>query len=136
MLIAAIFGLVILAIIAIPDGTEGENKYGPEPALVSSKPHVHRSIRRATARPATEINDKLASLSNRERQVLEGLVSGHPNKTIAYYLGFSPRTVEIYLTVTLTTNTVATSLSDLVRMALVAGILDRAQKPESSKASR
>jgi uncharacterized membrane protein YhaH (DUF805 family) len=31
LLIAAIFGLVILAIIAIPDGTEGENKYGPDP---------------------------------------------------------------------------------------------------------
>jgi two-component system, LuxR family, response regulator FixJ len=102
---------------------------------VSSKPHVHRRSVRATARPATEINDKLASLSNRERQVLEGLVSGHPNKTIAYDLGISPRTVEIYRA-NLMTKMNAASLSDLVRMALVAGILDRAQKPESSKASR
>ena len=61
--------------------------------------------------------------------------SGHPNKTIAYDLGFSPRTVEIYRP-NLMTKMNATSLSDLVRMALVAGILDRAQKPESSKASR
>ena len=39
---------------------------------------------------------KLATLSERERQVLEGLVAGHPNKTIAYDLGISPRTVEVY----------------------------------------
>ena len=39
---------------------------------------------------------RLASLSERERQVLEGLIAGHPNKTIAYDLGISPRTVEVY----------------------------------------
>jgi two-component system response regulator FixJ len=74
-----------------------------------------------------EINDKLAALSNRERQVLDGLVSGNPNKTIAYDLGISPRTVEIYRA-NLMTKMNATSLSDLVRMALVAGILGRTQK--------
>ena len=75
-----------------------------------------------------QIDDKLASLSNREREVLQGLVSGHPNKTIAYDLGISPRTVEIYRA-NLMTKMNAGSLSDLVRMALVAGLLDRAQKP-------
>jgi two-component system response regulator FixJ len=75
----------------------------------------------------TEIEEKLALLSNRERQVLEGLVNGHPNKTIAYDLGISPRTVEIYRA-NLMTKMKATSLSDLVRMALVAGILDIAAK--------
>ena len=44
----------------------------------------------------TAIHDKLAALSKREREVLEGLVAGHPNKTIAFDLGISPRTVEIY----------------------------------------
>jgi two-component system response regulator FixJ len=71
-----------------------------------------------------EIDNKLAALSNRERQVLEGLVGGHQNKTIAYDLGISPRTVEIYRA-NLMTKMDAASLSDLVRMALVAGILDR-----------
>jgi len=70
-----------------------------------------------------EIIDKLATLSNRERQVLEGLVAGHPNKTIAYDHGISPRTVEIYRA-NLMSKMQAASLSDLVRMALVGGILD------------
>jgi two-component system, LuxR family, response regulator FixJ len=71
------------------------------------------------------INEKIASLSNRERQVLEGLVSGHPNKSIAYDLQISPRTVEIYRA-NLMTKMNASSLSELVRMALLAGVLDRA----------
>ena len=39
---------------------------------------------------------RLESLSARERQVLEGLVAGNPNKTIAYDLGISPRTCLLY----------------------------------------
>jgi len=74
-----------------------------------------------------EINDKLATLSNRERQVLEGLVAGNANKTIAFDLGISPRTVEIYRA-NLMTKTAATSLSDLVRMAMMAGILENSHK--------
>lgn len=74
-----------------------------------------------------EINDKLATLSNRERQVLEGLVAGNANKTIAFDLGISPRTVEIYRA-NLMTKMAATSLSDLVRMAMMAGILENSHK--------
>jgi two-component system, LuxR family, response regulator FixJ len=81
------------------------------------------------------INDKLASLSNREREVLDGLVSGHPNKTIAYDLGISPRTVEVYRANVMTKMNAA-SLSDLVRMALLAGILDHGPNAETPKASR
>jgi two-component system response regulator FixJ len=69
-----------------------------------------------------EINEKLAALSNRERQVLEGLVSGKANKVIAYDLGISPRTVEIYRA-NLMTKMGAGSLSELVRMAMTVGIL-------------
>jgi two-component system response regulator FixJ len=73
------------------------------------------------------INSRVASLSNREREVLEGLVAGHPNKTIAHDLGISPRTVEIYRA-NVMTKMEAASLSDLVRMALLAGILDDGSK--------
>lgn len=45
---------------------------------------------------ASEARVRLASLTGRERDVLDGLVAGFPNKTIAYDLGISPRTVEIY----------------------------------------
>ena len=70
----------------------------------------------------SQINDKLAALSNRERQVLEGLVAGKANKVIAFDLGISPRTVEIYRANVMTKMN-AGSLSELVRMALRAGLL-------------
>jgi two-component system response regulator FixJ len=73
------------------------------------------------------IQDKLAALSNRERQVLEGLVAGSANKNIAFDLGISPRTVEIYRA-NLMTKMAANSLSDLVRMAMTAGIMASAGK--------
>jgi two-component system, LuxR family, response regulator FixJ len=69
-----------------------------------------------------EIESKLAVLSNRERDVLGGLVAGHANKQIAFDLGISPRTVEIYRA-NLMNKMQANSLSDLVRMALIVGIL-------------
>jgi two-component system response regulator FixJ len=69
-----------------------------------------------------DIEGRLATLSNRERDVLQGLVAGHANKQIAYDLGISPRTIEIYRA-NLMTKMQAASLSDLVRMALIAGLL-------------
>ncbi|MEJ0065089.1 MAG: response regulator FixJ [Caulobacteraceae bacterium] len=60
-------------------------------------------------------------LSQRERQVMEGLVAGKANKVIAYDLDISPRTVEIYRAHVMT-KTRARSLSELVRMAMVAGV--------------
>lgn len=69
--------------------------------------------------------DKLAALTARERQVLDGLVAGKPNKAIAHDLAISPRTVEIYRA-NVMSKTDAASLSDLVRMALSAGLLEPA----------
>jgi two-component system response regulator FixJ len=69
-----------------------------------------------------QVQARLESLSPRERQVLDGLVAGHPNKTIAFDLGISPRTVEVYRA-NLMTKMEAASLSDLVRMAIIAGTI-------------
>ena len=94
------------------------------------------AVRSALSKNATDherqaqksaIKERLASLSNRERDVLQGLVAGNQNKTIAYDLGISPRTVEIYRA-NVMTKMQAGSLSDLVRMAIVGDILEDALK--------
>jgi two-component system, LuxR family, response regulator FixJ len=64
---------------------------------------------------------RLALLTEREREVLEGLVAGLPNKTLAYDLGISVRTVEGYRARVME-KMQARNLSHLVRLALVAGI--------------
>lgn len=69
-----------------------------------------------------EIETRIAALSPRERDVLAGLIEGRANKQIAFDLGISPRTVEIYRA-NLMNKMQADSLSDLVRMALMAGML-------------
>jgi two-component system response regulator FixJ len=65
--------------------------------------------------------ERLASLSPRETDVLKGVVSGKANKIIAYELGISPRTVEIYRA-NLMSKTGARNLSELMRIALAAGL--------------
>jgi two-component system response regulator FixJ len=67
-----------------------------------------------------QVASRLASLSERERQVLDGLVAGHANKVIAHELGISPRTVEVYRA-NLMTKMQAKSLSELIRMTLAVG---------------
>ena len=64
-----------------------------------------------------EMASRFESLSQRERDVLLGLVQGHPNKVIAYDLNISPRTVEVYRA-NLMTKMKAGSLSELVRIYL------------------
>jgi two-component system, LuxR family, response regulator FixJ len=69
---------------------------------------------------------KLALLSPRERQVLDGLLAGLPNKSIAYDLEISPRTVELHRARVMD-KMGARSLSELVRLALAAGARPRGQ---------
>ena len=66
----------------------------------------------------SEIRARIELLSDREHQVLDGLVAGKPNKIIAYDLGISARTVEIYRA-NVMTKMQADSLSALVRMVLL-----------------
>jgi two-component system, LuxR family, response regulator FixJ len=85
----------------------------------------HREKHSMQEEERKHIEERLAQLSARERQVLDGLVAGQANKVIAYELGISPRTVEIYRA-NVMTKMQANSLSDLVRMALISGALRRA----------
>ena len=73
------------------------------------------------ARADREAAARLASLSPRERQVMEGLVAGLSNKEIARDYGISPRTVEVYRAHVMT-KTGAAGLAELVRLALRAGM--------------
>jgi two-component system response regulator FixJ len=70
---------------------------------------------------AQEAQVRLQALTPRERDVLEGLVRGHPNKTIAYDLDISPRTVEIHRANLMSKLGVA-SLSEALRIAFAAGL--------------
>jgi two-component system response regulator FixJ len=64
-----------------------------------------------------QIAARLASLTPREREVLDKLVAGQPNKTIAYDLGSSPRTVEVHRARVMEKMGVR-SLAELVRMTI------------------
>jgi two-component system response regulator FixJ len=85
----------------------------------------HRLERSAEARErAKEAEVQLNGLTPREREVLDGLAQGLPNKTIAYDLGISPRTVEIHRA-NLMTKLGVKSLSEALRIAFAA--LDKAK---------
>nr|WP_256465638.1 response regulator FixJ [Bradyrhizobium sp. 138] len=72
---------------------------------------------------AQDIAARVASLSPRERQVMEGLIAGLSNKLIAREYDISPRTIEVYRA-NVMTKMQAGSLSELVRLAMRAGMLN------------
>jgi two-component system, LuxR family, response regulator FixJ len=69
-----------------------------------------------------EIQSRIASLSPRERQVMDGLIAGLSNKLIAREYDISPRTIEVYRA-NVMTKMQAASLSELVRLAMRGGAL-------------
>ena len=118
-------GDVPLAVEAMKSGASDfiEKPFDDEALLASVRAALHVLDGQAEQQAAkAAIAARVESLSTRERQVLEGLVAGLPNKTIAYDLGISPRTVEIYRA-NVMTKMEASSLSELVRMALISGVL-------------
>jgi two-component system, LuxR family, response regulator FixJ len=119
-------GDIALAVEAMKMGaTDFFEKPFDDDLLVAS---VRAALRRRddqTKRGAerAEIEHRLSSLSPREKDVLAGLIEGRANKQIAFDLGISPRTVEIYRA-NLMSKMQADSLSDLVRMALISEMLN------------
>jgi len=90
-------------------------------ALLSSLEEGYRRLSRkgATGDRARDAAVRLQALTPRERDVLDGLAQGLPNKTIAYDLGISPRTVEIHRA-NLMTKLEVRSLSEALRIAFAA----------------
>ena len=71
--------------------------------------------------------ERIAELTSRECEVLAGLLAGLPNKSIAYDLAISPRTVEIHRA-HIMDKMKAHSLSELVRMSIAAGLQPKSQR--------
>jgi two-component system response regulator FixJ len=85
---------------------------------------IHRAEPAARSEALTlEIAGRIASLSPRERQVMDGLIAGLSNKLIARDYDISPRTIEVYRA-NVMTKMQANSLSELVRLAMRAGLLN------------
>jgi two-component system response regulator FixJ len=84
-----------------------------------SKAMARHAGQQAAQEERQAILDCMAALSGREREVMDGLVAGAANKAIAFDLGISARTVEVYRA-NVMMKMHAKTLSDLVRMATVA----------------
>jgi two-component system response regulator FixJ len=113
-------GDIPLAVEAMKSGAIDfiEKPFAAEPILRAVRAAEDRAKKLGRrSEEETQVAVRLAALSERERQVLEGLVAGHANKTIAYELGISPRTVEVYRA-NVMTKMQAKSLSELIRMTL------------------
>ncbi|MBH1999512.1 MAG: response regulator [Sphingomonadaceae bacterium] len=76
---------------------------------------------RGASAQAQEAQARLNILTDRERDVLNGLIEGLPNKTIAFDLGISPRTVEIHRA-NLMQKLEVRSLAEALRIAFHAGV--------------
>jgi two-component system response regulator FixJ len=94
-----------------------EKPFGDEAILAS----IEGALKRKPQVIDPALVERLESLTPREREVLELLVIGHPNKVIAHRLDISPRTVEIHRAHVME-KMKAKSLPELVRSAMQAGV--------------
>ncbi len=92
--------------------------------LIDSIKRAAEEIEKVASNDVQSISSRLATLTEREREVLSGIVAGLPNKTIGYDLDISPRTVEVHRA-NIMSKMEARSLAELVRMAIAAGVLDQ-----------
>ena len=116
-------GDVALAVEAMKAGAVDfiEKPFDDEVLIASIRSALGRNARDGEREArAAGIRSRLKLLSEREAEVLEGLVAGKPNKIIAHELGISARTIEVYRA-NVMTKMQAGSLSELVRMVLLDG---------------
>jgi two-component system response regulator FixJ len=83
--------------------------------------HAQLSDKAAQRERAEWARTQVRTLTEREREVLDGLACGYPNKTIAYDLGISARTVEVYRA-NVMTKLAVTNFADALRVAFAAGL--------------
>ena len=119
-------GDVTLAVEAMKLGATDflEKPYHPESLLQAIQKAFSSSVLTAeTQFAANEARDKVAALSDRQRDVLKGIMRGKQSKIIAHELDLSPRTVEAYRAQLLAKLGVR-GTADAVRIALAAGLDD------------
>ncbi len=112
---------VPMAVEAMKEGAVDfiEKPFGDDLLLAAVRSALNRGERRALQdAQALEVARRVDTLSEREGQVLDRLVQGKANKVIAYELGISPRTVEIYRA-NVMAKMQAASLSELVRLTVL-----------------
>lgn len=117
-------GDVPLAVEAMKAGVTDflEKPFDDDALLRAIRAAIAQAKPGATRVGAEPFQALLASLSPRETEVLRGVVDGKANKVIAFELGISPRTVEVYRA-NVMTKTGVSGLSELIRMALTAGFV-------------
>jgi len=116
---------VPMAIQALHEGVSDfiEKPFSDETILFAVRSALARQRDRdEIAVERADIARRLATLSGREREVMEGLVEGKANKLIAYDLDISARTVEVYRANVMTKMRVRT-LSELVRLVMIARLV-------------
>jgi len=113
---------VTMAVKAMKAGANDfiEKPFTDEGLLEAVRSALTRSLKGHPPVEVEQIRGRLAMLTPREREVLNALVAGKPNKTIAYDLGVSSRTVEVHRA-NVMTKMGAANFAELVRMSLLAG---------------
>lgn len=113
-------GDVQMAVEAMKNGATDfiEKPFSDDLLITAINRAIEKTTQESQADKQQELTlSRIATLSQRERQVLSGVVSGQANKAIAFELGISPRTVEVYRA-SLMAKMQAKTLPDLVRMTL------------------
>ena len=113
---------VPMAIQALHSGVSDfiEKPFSDEAILLAVRAALARQQSRAGIETERdEVRRRIATLSGRESEVMEGLIEGKANKTIGYDLNISARTVEVYRA-NVMTKMDARTLSELVRMVMIA----------------
>jgi len=122
-------GDVSLAVRAMKAGAIDfiEKPFTADEILASADAALQRLDQNEREPLASAAAERMAELTAREREVLDGLLAGLPNKSIAYDLAISPRTVEIHRA-RIMNKMAAQSLPELVRMSLAAGLHPRSAR--------
>ena len=117
-------GDVVLAVRAIKAGAEEflEKPFERGVRIAAIDAALARAARNGRAEvAAADAVIRLAALTPRERDVLDGMILGRPNKLIAFDLAIATRTVEVHRA-NLMEKLSARSLSDVLRIAFSAGL--------------